>query len=311
VYGSNRTYVLGISLYFFNFHVNKFTRLQVLKVFVKFFDFFLYHTSTQFFQNFFPSASQTPISEPQVRLQIKNSNFRKVEFLMKKANETLWVNVEGLAIAYAKETNQFAKQDILAEVFEAMKKYIRKCVNNAVRKAENYGVQIPREDFESRFMQYLWEALEAFESDGGSTFKNIVLRRFRFAETHTWRQYKTKGNENDKDGVSYIAARWDSLDRKIGGDSEEDKTLAEVVLGETKSAEAEFLSQREEMEIIDHFAQVNERYANVIRFMALGYDGDALAIATGEADSNNAKMRKLIQRSKEAFANFMAERMSR
>lgn len=230
---------------------------------------------------------------------------------MKKANQTLWVNVEGLAVAYAKSSNQFAKQVILAEVFEAMKNYIRKCVNNAVRKAENYGIQIPREDFESRFMQYLWEALEAFQINGGSTFKNIVLRRFQFAEAHTWRQYKTKGNENDKDGVSYASARWDSLDRKIGGDSEEDKTLAEVVLGETKSAEAEFLGQREEMEIIDQFAQVNERYANIIRFMALGYDGDALAIATGEADSNNAKMRKLIQRSKEAFAKFMAERMSR
>jgi hypothetical protein len=228
---------------------------------------------------------------------------------MKKANETLWVNVEGMAVAYAKETNQFAKQDILAEVFEAMKKYIRKCVNNAVRNAENYGLQIPREDFESRFMQYLWEALEAFEV-GGSSFKNIVLRRFRFAETHTWRQYKTKGNENDKDGVSYESARWDSLDRKVGGDSEDDKTFAEVVLGNAVSAEDEFLGQREEMEIVDEFTQVNERYANVIRFMALGYEGDMLAIATGEADSNNAKMRKLVQRAKESFAKFMNERMS-
>jgi hypothetical protein len=229
---------------------------------------------------------------------------------MKKANETLWVNVEGMAVAYANETNEFAKQDILADVFNAMEKYIKTCVKNAVANARNYGLDIPKEDFESRFMQYLWEALEAFEI-GGSSFKNIVLRRFRFAETHTWRQYKTKGCENDKDGVSYESARWDSLDKKIGGDSDDDKSLADVVLGNAMSAEDEFIAANEEMEIVNEFAEVNERYAKVIRFMLLGYEGDVLAIATGEADSNNAKMRKLVQRSKEAFAAFMAERMSR
>ncbi|MDC3413942.1 BacL2 family protein [Terrihalobacillus insolitus] len=230
---------------------------------------------------------------------------------MTKTNQTLWVNVEGMAVVYANETDTFAKQDILAEVFESMKKYIGSCVRNAVRKAETHGVIIPHEDFESRYMQYLWEALEAFDPNGEYSFEQIVKRRFRFAETHTWRQYKTKGDENDKDGVTYASARWDSLDRKIGGgEGEDNKTFADLVLGETVSAEEEFLARNEEMEIINEFAKVNERYANVIRFMALGYEGDVLAIATGEADSNNAKMRKLVQRAKEAFRKFLVERAS-
>jgi hypothetical protein len=230
---------------------------------------------------------------------------------MTKANQTLWVNVEEMAVQYVKATDVFVKQDILAEVFESMKKYIGSCVRNAVRKAETHGVIIPREDFESRYMQYLWEALEAFNPNGKYSFEQIVKRRFRFAETHTWRQYKTKGDENDKDGVTYVSARWDSLDRKVGGgEGEDNKTFGDIVLGETVSAEDEFLSRNEEMEIINEFAEVSERYATVIRFLALGYEGDALAIVTGEADSNNAKMRKLVQRSKESFKKFLVERAS-
>lgn len=228
---------------------------------------------------------------------------------MRKSNKNLWVNVEGLAVAYATENDGFRKELILEEIFEAMEGYINTCINNAVRNAQNYGLIIPREDFESRYFQYLWEALEAFDIEGESTFKNIVLRRFRFAETHTWRQYKSKGNNEDKDGVSYESARWDSLDRNIcGGSSDDDKTLAEVIVGESQSAEEVFVDNNEEEEILKAFAKVNERYSNVIRFLYLGYEGDDLAKVTGEADKYDAKMRKLVQRSKDAFKKFMSER---
>lgn len=227
---------------------------------------------------------------------------------MKKENKILWATVEDLAKQYASEANEMIRENIANMIFKNMDKYVKTSINNAYINARKYSLSIPKEDFESRFMQYLWEAIEAYEI-GGSSFKNIVMRRFDFAEKHTWRQYKSKGDSNDKDGVSYDSARWDSLDRKAGGsESESEKSLADVVLGDTISAEDEYIEQNEEMRIIDDFAQVNERYANVIRFMALGYDGDALAMATGEADSNNAKMRKLVQRSKESFHNFLFER---
>ena len=229
---------------------------------------------------------------------------------MNKSNVSLWCDLEKMVELYAKETEIYKKETILSNVFEEMKSYISKCINNAYLKPRNYGLEIPKEDFESRFMQNLWEAVESFQV-GGSTFKNIVIRRFDFAEKHTWNQYKTKGNKDDKDGVSYESARLESLDRKIGGsESEEETTLANLLNWKVVSTEDKFLDQIEEASIISEFARVNERYANVIRFMALGYKGDALVIATGEADSNNPKFRKLIQRSKESFAKFMNERSS-
>lgn len=226
---------------------------------------------------------------------------------MKTTNNTLWTTAEGLANEYVNTQDTTKKDTIMSDLFFAMNDYIQSCVRNAVNSARNYGLDIPQEDFESRYNQYLWEALEAYET-GGSTFKNIVMRRFDFAQKHTWRQYKTKGTKDDKDGVSYESARMDSLDREFGSsEGEGQKTMADVVLGDVESAEEEFIDTTEETQIIDAFEIVNPRYANVIRFMALGYDGDDLAIATGEADVYGTKMRKLVQRTKKAFAEFMAE----
>lgn len=228
---------------------------------------------------------------------------------MNKSNVSLWCSLEKMVESYANETEIYKKESILSNIFEEMKSYISRCINNAYLKPRNYGLEIPKEDFESRFMQNLWEAVESFQV-GGSTFKNIVIRRFDFAEKHTWNQYKTKGNKEDKDGVSYESARLDSLDRKIGGSESEETTLASLLNWKVISTEEEYFDKVEESSIISDFEAVNKRYANVIRFMALGYEGNALAIATGEADSNNPKFRKLVQRSKESFAKFMKERPS-
>ncbi|MEK4488029.1 BacL2 family protein [Psychrobacillus sp. FSL H8-0484] len=212
--------------------------------------------------------------------------------------------MEEMVSIYSNEKEVIKKETILSNIFEEMNGYIGKSVNNAYMKPKKFGLEIPKEDFESRFMQYLWEAVESFQV-GGSTFKNIVLRRFEFAEKHTWRQYKTKGNESDKNGISYESARLDSLDKRISGSVEGKATLAQISFWKAISAEDEFLDQIEENTIITEFSKVNERYANIIRYMMLGYEGDALAIVTGEADSNNAKVRKLVQRSKESFRKFL------
>lgn len=224
---------------------------------------------------------------------------------MKTSNNTLWTTVEGMANEYTNTTDEIKKDSIMSDLFFAMSDYMSTCVRNAVNSANNYGLDIPKEDFESRYNQYLWEALEAYEK-GGSTFKNIVMRRFDFAQKHTWRQYKSKGTSEDKDGVSYESARMDSLDREFGSsEGEGQKTMADVVLGDVESAEEEFIDTTEETLIIDAFEIVNPRYANVIRFMAKGYDGDDLAIATGEGEAYGTKMRKLVQRAKKAFAEYM------
>lgn len=223
-------------------------------------------------------------------------------------NAELWIEVEAMVESYANLTDAFEKEIVFGEIFETMQGYLRTSINNAFKNAKEYGLHIPKEDFESRFFQALWESVEAFEI-GGSKFKNIVIRRFQFAETGTWRQYKRKGNDKDVNGITYDSARWDSLDRKIGGESSEgERTLADVAFGDEKSTEDTFFDSYDVELLLNEFKATNERYANVIAHMALGMTGDDLAIATGESDSNDAKMRKLVQRSKQAFEKFLNER---
>lgn len=226
----------------------------------------------------------------------------------KISNQNVWGIAEGLAEMFRKEKELSKQQLIIEDIFQAMEGYLQTCITNAVNSARNYGIVIPREDFESRFFQYLWEAVEAYKKeDGEVSFKNIAIRRLRFAEIHTWKQYQTKGDENDKDGISYETARWDSLDRKIGSGSDDDKSLGEMVIGDEVSAEDIFIDEYEEVEILSAFEKVNERYSNVIRYMALGYEGDDLAIATGESDKYDAKVRKLVQRARNSFEKYIKE----
>lgn len=226
-------------------------------------------------------------------------------------NKTFWREVEDLAIAYANEKNATKKEQLLEKLFDKMNGYKQSCITNAVKNAESYGLSIPEEDFESRFNQYLWEAVESFQPDGQTTFRNIIITRFRLAEVHTFRQYRCVGNDTDKDRLTYEKARWDSLDRTISNGSDDDnKTLGEVYIGEDLSAEDEVLIDMEVEEILKAFIKENERYGRVIRYLYLGYKGEDLAIATGESDKYDAKVRKLVQRSKQAFKKFMENRIA-
>jgi DNA-directed RNA polymerase specialized sigma24 family protein len=222
--------------------------------------------------------------------------------------KNLWVEVEELAIKYVNEEDEIKRQVILGQAIEVADAYVQTCVNNAVNKAKNYGLDIPREDFLSHFMEALWKAIDGYDVNSKSKFKSIILRRFHLAEATTWRQYRTKGNDGDKDGYTYDSARWDSLDRTVSGSSnEEEKSLGEVIVGEEQSAEYVAIENFEIDRILKDFEKVNERYAKVIRFMYLGYEGDDLAIVTGEADKYNAKVRKLVQRAKQSFRKYMDE----
>ncbi|WP_033829071.1 BacL2 family protein [Bacillus andreraoultii] len=222
--------------------------------------------------------------------------------------KNLWVEVEELAVQYVNEEDEIKRQAILGEALEVAEGYVQTCVNNAVNKARNYGLEIPREDFLSHFMEALWKAIEGYDVNSHSKFKSIILRRFHLAEATTWRLYRTKGNNGDKDGYTYDSVRWDSLDRTVSGsNNEEEKSLGEVIVGEAQSAEDVAIDNFEIEEILSGFEKENERYAKVIRFMYLGYEGDDLAIVTGEADKYNAKVRKLVQRAKQSFKKYMDE----
>lgn len=225
---------------------------------------------------------------------------------MKNTNKALWTNVEGLAMNYVNANDAFEKEMIFAEIFEAMQKYISVCADRAVRNAAEFHLHIPKDDFTSEFNLHLWKAIESFDPTKGK-FKSLVAYRFdKIAEPSVWRKYETK-DEEEKDGRSFGKARWESLDKKIGGDGENEATLADMILGDTPSAEEIFVEDNGVVEILKAFATKNERYAKVISFMYQGYEGDELAQVIGEGEKYDAKVRKLVQRAKDSFAKFMNE----
>ncbi|WP_163530916.1 BacL2 family protein [Halobacillus ihumii] len=223
-------------------------------------------------------------------------------------NQNHWTKVEGLAVAYYNETNEFIREDILVELVETMKGYVDVCSSNAVNRATETGVELPHEDFYSAFYESIWAALEAFEPTKGK-FKSIVSFRFRIAEAGVWRKYQTKGNEDDKDGKSYASARWDSLDAPVGNGEEGETTLADVALESVPSVEETVVEdgENEAVEIIREYAKQNERYAKVIFFLFQGYEGEDLAEKLGY-EEYDANLRQLVKRSKQSFAKFMEKR---
>lgn len=234
-------------------------------------------------------------------------------------NEIFWENVERLAIEYAKAANKVERETIFEEVYQAMENYLNSAVNKAIQNVESFGLFIPREDFESRFLETLWKTIEAFcEVEDGISFRSMIVRRINLDEPYIWRKYRRKsGNSYDKDGYTYESARWVSLQLNVDEDSEtvnsfgRGRDLTEAgEAGKSVSAEKEFFDNYEVEEILKDFAKSkSERYAKVIRFIYLGYEGESLAIVTGEADKYNSKMRKLVERAKRAFAEYMNERM--
>ena len=221
---------------------------------------------------------------------------------------TLWVEVEGLSVSYM-EANAEVREVVFGEIFSKMTGYLETCANNSANKAKANGVVIPFEDFFSNYSRYLWDAVNSFVEEGGKyTLKNLILKRFGYVERITWRDYSSK---QDDGSTSYDKARWQSTDKLFEGE-EGEAMIQQFDALQVSSAESVYIqeSESEEDEIISEFRKQYPRHANVIHFMAKGYTGVELAQITQESATNDAKMRKLVQRSKELFRTFMENRIA-
>lgn len=230
---------------------------------------------------------------------------------MTKRNEINWVEVEELAVAYGNAADTYVREALLANIMGKVERYLKTCVNNAHNHAYVKGLHIPKEDFESYMTEYVWKAIETYDKNGGYKIEAIIKRRIHLAEIDASRTYRKRGHDTDKDGYTYESARWDSLNRSVGGE-DDSKELSDYVLGDTPSAEEEYLENAEQNVIINAFERTskkNARYANIIRHLALGFVGDDLARVTGEAEENNGKMRMYTKRAKDSFKEFLESRV--
>lgn len=227
---------------------------------------------------------------------------------MKNNNKVYREELERLANKFLKEKNHFKKEVIFRQIFISMEKYISVCATNAVRKAAEYYLDIPKVDFISAYNLALWESIESFKPAKGS-IHSLISYRFSIAEASVWRQYEIK-DEKEKNGRSFIKARWNYLDNilKQYSESESEQSLSEMLLGKVPSAESTYIEKNNVIEILESFAQKNERYMKVISLIYEGYKGNDLAVAMGEGKKYNTNVRKLVQRAKNSFKKFLIEK---
>lgn len=211
--------------------------------------------------------------------------------------------VHVLALEYAKEGGQ----DYLTDLTEELNPFIMEEVRKAVLRATDTGVFIAAHDFESGYRFAVWEAAK------GYNWKGEFMKRLRFFMKHreadAWRLYETEINDDQyKDGKSYDKARLDSLDKPI---DDEGNTFADIVYKSINSvsAEMEYFAQADFKDWLDKFGQAySQRYQKVIVLMHLGLTYEEISHAFGES-KYNAKMRKLIERTKAAFESYAAQNM--
>ncbi|SFG29528.1 hypothetical protein SAMN02982927_01291 [Sporolactobacillus nakayamae] len=226
-----------------------------------------------------------------------------VESLMRTSNNKLWLTVDTLVDQYAEASDKEIKERLFEKIFILLKKYIGTCAGNAVRRASQFRLSIPKEDFISAFNLSLWETVKSFDSHKGR-IKSLISYRFRIAEATVWRHYETR-DVNEKDGRSYAKARWDSLDKSINdanGDSS--ASLIDFIITDHPSTEETYLADHELTELLQLFAAKNARYAKIINSLSQGYEGSDLAQVTHEGSNYDPKVRKLVQRAEDSFGKF-------
>lgn len=220
---------------------------------------------------------------------------------MRASNTKLWLNAETLVDQYMEARDKKIKEQLFDELFISMKKYIGTCAGNAVRRASEFRLSIPKEDFISAFNLSLWETIKSFDAHKGR-LKSLIAYRFRIAEAIVWRQYETR-DVNEKDGRSYAKARWESLDKGVDS-SDNESSLVDFIVTDQPSAEETYIAKHAVTDLIQTFATENARYAKVIDSLYKGYEGNDLAQIMNEGPIYDARVRKLVQRARNSFSKF-------
>ncbi|MGV2883309.1 hypothetical protein [Paenibacillus taichungensis] len=197
--------------------------------------------------------------------------------------------IDNLASNYAKIGSQLIFNQLYVEVTPLIKSMAMRARTRAI----NLGVNIPMEDFESQINESLYDASKNYKSEYGHfipRFHWFVKRQ----EPIVWRMYETKGCVKDRNGKKYEKAKFDYLE-------------CEINFEKVDSAEKVFLEEEEKRTILREFSEKNKNNYKIIVFLQYGLTNKELAVVLNEKDYN-AKIRKLVQRAKESFRDFLSLR---
>lgn len=211
-------------------------------------------------------------------------------------------HINDLAYRFAQTNDQWA----FSQLYKEVRPLILIRAEKAYQRAQRKGVCIPIEDFISFFNQGLFQASKGYDIKLGD-FLSRYYTNLRLREADVWRCYETRGKiENER---KYEKARLlsFSLDKSVSEVSGETVvTLLDLV--PCPSAEDCYFERELPKNLILEFSQMNNRYASIVLLLDRGYQLQEIASLMGES-SYNAKMRKLVQRTRTKFGKFLKSRI--
>ncbi len=189
-------------------------------------------------------------------------------------------------------------EEVFTDLFAEMKPLVTNEARKETFKAAQYGLTIPVKDFESAFSMAVWTAAKEFNGQSNfiQRFYYFLQKRYR---PNVWRQYRVRGNNEDKDGIRYDKARNDSLDRLINNKEETIKTLGDTLASQT-DIEDIITTSKTVKQVMREFHEVKPQYSEIIGLVYQGFTTAEMAAILGERESN-VKFRKRVSRAKKIF----------
>lgn len=123
-----------------------------------------------------------------------------------------------------------------------------------------------------------------------------------------WRCYETRGNNQSDRKYEKARLLTFSLDQPAGNDDSDETRFTLLDIVPTPSAEDSYMESEQSRTLIMEFSKLNKRYALIVELLDNGHPLKEIALLMGES-SYNSKVRKLVQRTKIKFSEYLNSRI--
>ncbi|OMF30080.1 hypothetical protein BK133_17085 [Paenibacillus sp. FSL H8-0548] len=192
-------------------------------------------------------------------------------------------------------------------MFLELKSLIINRARSSCQRAQRTGLNIPLEDFVSFFSQGLFQATKGYDNKLGN-FLPRYHSYLKLREADVWRCYETRGNNQSDRKYEKARLLTFSLDQPAGNDDSDETRFTLLDIVPTPSAEDSYMESEQSRTLIMEFSKLNKRYALIVELLDNGHPLKEIALLMGES-SYNSKVRKLVQRTKIKFSEYLNSRI--
>ncbi len=197
----------------------------------------------------------------------------------------------------------YAKGDSFAfeKLFTELGSFIKNQAKRAANRSENLYVFIPATEFESAYLEALWEAARSY--DNSSEFFQRLHICMKRNEAKVWRSYQTKQNGK----AVYVKGKILYLDKPITGENG-NETLGDIVSRKMSNATMvdEVVGERALLDAIAKFKAQNKKYYFIVKALSREATNEEISKSLGEA-TYNGKVRSVVYRARSAFKKYLIE----